>query len=340
MPERDVYLPGVPCWVDTSQPDPDAAAAFYRDFFGWEFEDAMPPDAPGRYLIGRIHGGASQRWVPNPRARRRSDVEHLRRGRQRRRGHPRPVTPAATCDGAVRRDGRRTHGGARRSRGCRLRGLGGRGNIGAEVVNEPGSLNFNGLNTRDVGGPKEFYGAVFGWKTIDVGGGAEMWTMPGYGDHLEERTPGFGAMMAEMGAPAGFEDVVAAIVPLPDDQPDTPAHWSVTFAVEDADAAAAKAQHSARRWWSRRSTRPGCASTVHRRSAGRRLRREPVRRREQRSRRLTARSDGARRRRDRLPGSRPPRLPRPVRGAARRAGRRPAAVRDRSPDSWCCATPT
>ena len=25
MPERDGYIAGVPCWVDTSQPDPDAA---------------------------------------------------------------------------------------------------------------------------------------------------------------------------------------------------------------------------------------------------------------------------------------------------------------------------
>ncbi len=30
MPERDGYIPGVPCWVDTSQPDPDAAARVLR----------------------------------------------------------------------------------------------------------------------------------------------------------------------------------------------------------------------------------------------------------------------------------------------------------------------
>src|SRR5919109_394344 len=29
VPERDGYIPGVPCWVDTSQPDPDAAAEFF-----------------------------------------------------------------------------------------------------------------------------------------------------------------------------------------------------------------------------------------------------------------------------------------------------------------------
>ena len=47
--------------------------------------------------------------------------------------------------------------------------------------------------------------------------------------------------MAQAGAPERFEDVVATINPIPDDQPDAPAHWSVTFAVADADAAAARA---------------------------------------------------------------------------------------------------
>jgi hypothetical protein len=44
-----------------------------------------------------------------------------------------------------------------------------------------------------------------------------------------------------MGAPAGFADVVATLAPLPAEQPDVPANWSVTFAVEDADATARKA---------------------------------------------------------------------------------------------------
>jgi predicted enzyme related to lactoylglutathione lyase len=46
--------------------------------------------------------------------------------------------------------------------------------------------------------------------------------------------------MAESGAPEGFEDVVATMVTL-DDQPGVPAHWSVTFGVDDADAAAGAA---------------------------------------------------------------------------------------------------
>jgi hypothetical protein len=48
--------------------------------------------------------------------------------------------------------------------------------------------------------------------------------------------------MAESGAPTGFENVVAAINPITPDQGDVPPHWSVTFATDDADATAAKAE--------------------------------------------------------------------------------------------------
>ena len=50
------YPPGVPCWVDTEQPDVEAATAFYGGIFGWAYEDAMPPGAPGRYVIAKLDG--------------------------------------------------------------------------------------------------------------------------------------------------------------------------------------------------------------------------------------------------------------------------------------------
>ncbi|MGH2823059.1 MAG: VOC family protein, partial [Thermoleophilaceae bacterium] len=53
MPERDGYIPGVPCWVDVSEPDPEAALDFYGVLFGWEFQDVMPPGSDGKYFIGR-----------------------------------------------------------------------------------------------------------------------------------------------------------------------------------------------------------------------------------------------------------------------------------------------
>jgi predicted enzyme related to lactoylglutathione lyase len=54
--ERDGYPPGVPCWVDTAQPDPEAAVRFYGGLFGWEFEDRMPADSPGRYFVAQLQG--------------------------------------------------------------------------------------------------------------------------------------------------------------------------------------------------------------------------------------------------------------------------------------------
>jgi hypothetical protein len=53
MPERNGYIPGVPCWVDTSQPDPEAAVDFYGGLFGWEFQDMTRGGSEGTYFIAR-----------------------------------------------------------------------------------------------------------------------------------------------------------------------------------------------------------------------------------------------------------------------------------------------
>jgi uncharacterized protein len=82
---------------------------------------------------------------------------------------------------------------------------------------------------------------VFGWKLLVLPSGA-MWVLPGYGDHLEERTPGLRKMMEEMKAPEGFIDVVAAFTPPAPTDSETLPHWSVTFGVDNADDAAAKAR--------------------------------------------------------------------------------------------------
>ena len=42
MPERDGFPPGVPAWIDTTQPDVDAALAFYGGLFGWQFDERTP----------------------------------------------------------------------------------------------------------------------------------------------------------------------------------------------------------------------------------------------------------------------------------------------------------
>jgi predicted enzyme related to lactoylglutathione lyase len=116
-----------------------------------------------------------------------------------------------------------------------------RAHKGATVVNEHGSLVFNTLATRDPEAARAFYGTVFGWKTLELPAGP-MWTLPAYGDHLEALTPGTREQLDQMGAPEGFIDVVAALEPIAGDDHDTPAHWAVSFAVDDADAVAAKAR--------------------------------------------------------------------------------------------------
>jgi uncharacterized protein len=244
MPERDGYIPGVPCWIDTSQPDPKAAVAFYGGLFGWQFEDVMPPDADGEYFIGRIRGGdvAAVGSIPAGAPQMATWNTYIwvesaddTAAKVRDAGGQVLMEPFDVMDAgrmAVFAD----------PEGAVFCAWQAKNHKGARIVNEAGSLNFNGLNTRDVEGAKAFYGSVFGWTTLTLGGGAEMWTLPGYGDHLEQGDPGLRKRMAEFGGPTGFEDVVASINPIADDRPDVPAHWNVTFAVDDADATAAKAE--------------------------------------------------------------------------------------------------
>jgi uncharacterized protein len=242
-PERDGYIAGVPCAVDTSQPDPEAALGFYGGLFGWEFEDVIPPDMDGNYFVARLRGrdvaavGSIPEGAP-PMAMWNTyfwvDSADEAASEIRDAGGSVVVEPFDVMDAgrmAVVTD----------PEGAAFRLWQARENRGAQLVNQPGSLNLNGLNTRDVAAAKAFYGSVFGWRTLTLDGGNEMWTLPGFGDFLERDSPDLRKQMAEADAPKGFEDVVATITPLADDQPDTPPHWSVIFAVADADATAAKA---------------------------------------------------------------------------------------------------
>jgi predicted enzyme related to lactoylglutathione lyase len=243
MRERDGYLPGVPCWVDTSQPDPDSAVAFYGGLFGWDFEDAMPPGSPGKYFMGRLGGGEVAAVGSQPDGAPPMAVWNTYIWVE---SADEAVAKVLDAGGRVVTDPFDIMEAGRMAvctdpEGAPFCVWQARRHRGARIVNEPGSLNFNGLNTRDAGDAKSFYGSVFGWETLDIGGGAEMWRLPGYGEFLEQSDPGLRRRMAESGAPDGFADVVATLNPITADQPDVPAHWSVTFAVDDADATAEKA---------------------------------------------------------------------------------------------------
>jgi predicted enzyme related to lactoylglutathione lyase len=88
--------------------------------------------------------------------------------------------------------------------------------LGAQVVNDPGSLIWNELATSDLAKAKAFYAAVFGWGW---GGSA---------DYAEAQVSGRS---------------VAGVRPRGSDMPvEIPDHWLVYFGTADLDADTAKAQ--------------------------------------------------------------------------------------------------
>jgi predicted enzyme related to lactoylglutathione lyase len=91
-----------------------------------------------------------------------------------------------------------------------------RASIGAEIVNEPGTLCWNELDTRDVDAALAFYEQVFGLTAQR----SEMYNE----FHLGDKVVGACMQMPEM-VPA-----------------EVPSYWLAYFAVEDLDASTTKAK--------------------------------------------------------------------------------------------------
>jgi hypothetical protein len=88
-------------------------------------------------------------------------------------------------------------------------------------------MNWSELNA------KSFYGAA-----VELGNDeAVMWRMPGDGDFLETLDPDIRRRHEDVGAPEGSTDAIAWMSAMTADD-DRPAHWSVTFAVDDTRAIA------------------------------------------------------------------------------------------------------
>lgn len=231
------YLPGVPCWVDTEQADVEAARDFYGGLFGWTFEDAMPPDAPGTYLIAKLGG---------------QDVAAIGPGD----GPAAWNTYIAVDDadasaaavgaaGGAVTAGPEDAGPGGRSAGCTdpegvaFRLWQPRRRLGAQLVNAPGTWNFSNLHTGDRDAALAFYTAVFGWRMLDFGQDADaMIALPGFGEHLAA-TSDPEIYERQTGAPPGFADVIAGFEPANEGEA---AHWHVIFSVADRDASAVSAE--------------------------------------------------------------------------------------------------
>jgi uncharacterized protein len=232
MSERDGYQAGVPCWVASVYPDPEKAVTFYTELFGWEAEETMGADSPGKYYLCRLRGRdvaavGSRRgggaplvsvwetyiWVESA-----DDTAARVTGA----GGSVIVEPFDLLDAA--------RIGVFADPAGAVFGVWQPGeHRGAQLVNEPGAWSISQLNTRDPDGSKAFYDAVFGWETdtFDMGGGeVTLWRVPGY-------------VGGEPGQPVSRE-VVGVMVPISDDRSpeDASAHWSVDFWVDDVESAA------------------------------------------------------------------------------------------------------
>ena len=246
--DREGFPPGVPCWVDTSQPDPEAAARFYGGLFGWEFENRMPSGAPGKYFIARLGGREVAAVGSEPDEQSRVPVWSTYIGVDHADDTAARVVGAGGMVVAEPFDvsdaGRM--GVFADPAGAEFCVWEARSTEGAQLVNAPGSWNWSNLNTDDLEGSQSFYGAVFGWEFTPVvfGGDASiLCRLPGYGRFLEAFDPDLRERQAKAGVSPGFEDAVGWMLPLASAPAITAgaAHWSVSFSVADTDATVERA---------------------------------------------------------------------------------------------------
>ncbi|MDQ1436492.1 MAG: uncharacterized protein QOK43_121 [Acidimicrobiaceae bacterium] len=219
MPEMTSYEPGTPSWVDLGTPSVSEASAFYAALFGWEVED-QGADAGG-YAMCKLNGktvaGLGPQMNPGPpywTTYVTSDDADKTVQLIEEAGGTVLVPPMDVFDAgrmAVAVD----------PTGAAFSVWQPNQHIGAQLVNEAGTLCWNELTTRDTAKAAAFYEAVFGWgaKSSDAEPGMTYTEF-----QLGDRS--IGGMM-EMGA-----DMPA----------DVPSHWLAYFAVADTDETLTKAE--------------------------------------------------------------------------------------------------
>lgn len=213
MPTRSSYDQGAPNYVDIGSPDIAATKAFYGALFGWEFDDLG--EEAGNYTLARKGGdlvcGIGPAQNPGPPFWSTyfavNDADLADKVIQDAGGTvivpPMDVMTAGRM--AVYTD----------TNGAFFSTWQAGDTIGAQRVNEHGTLCWNELNTWHLDKAKLFYSEVFGWHWTDGDDYAEF--------QIHDRSVG-GSM------PMSTERMDAS----------TPEHWLVYWAVDDINATIAK----------------------------------------------------------------------------------------------------
>jgi uncharacterized protein len=217
MGERSSYAPGTFCWADLSTPDPEGAKSFYRGLLGWEAEDL--PGPAGTYTVLRLRGRevcalhlqpeelqgeVAPNWLSYV------SVEDADRGAARA-----EELGAGLIAEPVDLNGAGRMAVLRDPQAAVLALWQPRENIGATLVNDPGCLCLNQLNTNDPAGSTDFYRGLFGWRI----------------EQVNEEPPYFGIYNGER--------MAGGMMGLPREA-QAPPHWLVYFTASDLDAAVAE----------------------------------------------------------------------------------------------------
>jgi predicted enzyme related to lactoylglutathione lyase len=218
MGERTSHPQGAFSWADLGTTDADGAKSFYTGLFGWDMEDMPIPDG-GVYSMARLDGkyaaaiyaaqeGQPTAWASYVTV---DDVDATT-SRAVELGATTVVEPFDVLQAgrmAVLQD----------PTGAAFALWQARDHIGAAIVNAPGALTLNQLNTPDPSRAQEFYAELFGWRAEAAPGDQPYW-----GLYLGER-------------------LNAGMMPLPPNM-GAPPHWLVYFGTDDIDAAAQRISES------------------------------------------------------------------------------------------------
>jgi predicted enzyme related to lactoylglutathione lyase/TfoX/Sxy family transcriptional regulator of competence genes len=235
MPERTSYTQGTPNWVDLPTSDQAAAKAFYAGLFGWTYDD-QPVGEGQVYSMATLGGhqvaaistqpaemaaaGAPPMWNTYLAV----DSVDEATAKVEAAGGKVAMAPFDIMDA-----GRMSFVMDPSGAPVALWQAG--QHIGATLVNEPGTINWNELITDDPSVLK-FYSDVLGLSTesMDMGEG-QPYTVFKAGE----------AMVGGL---------------TPPQMPGVPSHWHVYFGTDDADATAAKATELGHRPAVRHAGRP------------------------------------------------------------------------------------
>ena len=216
MGDREKFAAGTFCWAELGTDDPEGVAAFYVGLFGWEAVDlelAGSGAATTFRLLGRnvceLHRHDPRQgppgWLCYVSV---DDVDEVA-GRAHNAGATivrEPLNVYAAARTAVLED----------PTGARFGLWEPRAHIGATLVNDPGAMCLNQLNTSDPDRAASFYAEVFGWRIQSVGTDDQ----PYWGIF---NGPGLNGGMMPLPPRAGARS-----------------HWLVYFATADIDGTAAR----------------------------------------------------------------------------------------------------